>query len=101
MIADLLAVPTLSQPDLINYLFPLTHQDLHLRLGLFLTASETHWSKTELADVRVEVLGELLDLLLSDLCSPQEVQVLLLYRHDLLVVSSCDHPVTDFDALVG
>ena len=100
MVADLLAVPALGETDLINDLFALADQILHLRFGLLLATAEAYGREAELALVGVVVFGQELDLFFSQLCFAQEVQVLLMEGHDLLVVGGGDHAVADLLQLV-
>lgn len=99
MVADLLTVPALGLTNLLNNVLPLLLHVHHLSLRPFL-ASETNRGNTEVSKLRVILFGEQFDLLLRQLVFLDKVQVLLVDRCDMLVVSGSDHAVADLKALI-
>lgn len=100
MITDLLTVPALGLPNLIDDFIALTSQNRHLVLSLFLPTSKTNGCIAEVSKKVMIVLGKQLDLLFSKLCLSQEIQVLFIQTRNCFIVLGYDHTITDFDALV-
>lgn len=100
VVAYLLAVPALGLSDLVyNHVSSLRHI-LELRLRALL-AVDVKRGDTEIANLRVVVFCDKLNLLFRKLVFADERKLLIAERCHSLVISQSDHAVIDYEALIG